>query len=183
MNRNGFTLVEMWLTLALLSVFAVLAAPHFNKILKRQEVDGQITELVSLFYFARSEAIKRNKVVSICKSHNHHNCGGTWTTGWLVFEDLDADGHKDINEEKLSAGKLMDGYELNLSAFGSTSYIRFLHTGLTDSHNGGFTVCPENSDRSLARAVIFTKTGRVRTSKDSNANGIEENASDNDLEC
>ncbi len=41
-------------------------------------------------------------------------------------------------------------------------YIRFTPRGMTLAQNGTFIVCPENADVNLARAVVVSKTARVR---------------------
>lgn len=183
MNEKGFTLIELLVTLVLIAIISALALPAFENILKRQEVNGQLNTLVSMIYRARSEAVKRNQVVTICKSTDKEKCGGSWSDGWLMFVDKNADGARGSEEEILSSGEVNKGFELDLSAFGSTSYVRFMQNGLTSFHNGTFLVCPQDGDEVFARAVIFSKTARVRTSKDSNHDGIDEDSSGSNLTC
>lgn len=183
MNRNGFTIIELMIVLSVLAIISATALPSFINSLTQMEIDGQINDLVSMIYRARSEAIKRNRVVTVCKSIDKNSCGGTWSDGWIMFEDNNADGKKDADETKITEAELLDNYKLKLSAFGSQTYIRFLQNGLTSYHNGTFTVCPKNGNQKLARGVVFSKTARVRTTRDSNNNGIDEGSSGADLEC
>lgn len=183
MNKNGFTLTELMVTLALFAIISAMAAPAFSHLLKQQEVDGQTDALVAMIYLARSEAIKRNQVVTVCKSTNQETCGGNWSDGWLMFADSNSDGERQLSETAIKSDLIVDGYQLVWSAFYSDNYIRFKQNGLTKSHNGSFTLCPENGDERLATAVIVSKTGRVRHSQDNNHNGIDEAANGNDLSC
>lgn len=183
MNRNGFTIIELTVTIAVFAMLAAVTAPSLKSILMQQQVDGHISAVVSMIYRARSEAIKRNTVVTVCKSNDKVTCGGSWSEGWVMFEDGNADGVRSLNEAKLSQAELADGFEKTLSAFGSQSYVRFLQNGLTSFHNGTFKLCPSNGDVKLARAVIFSKTARARTSKDTTKDGIDEDASGNNLDC
>ena len=183
MNRNGFTIIELMIVLAVLTIITSTVLPAFRHLLIKIEVDGQINTLVSTMHLARSEAVKHNQVVTICKSLDRQHCGGTWSDGWLMFVDNNADGDKSLLEQAITTGQLTEGYKLSWSAFGSDNYIRFRQNGLTSSHNGSFIVCPTSGDSGFARAVIISKTARVRTSKDSDADGIEENASGNPLNC
>lgn len=64
---------------------------------------------------ARSEAVKRKATVTLCRSNDTvttPSCGGTantWTTGWLVFVDEDADGAYDRDETLLATGNPVSG--------------------------------------------------------------------------
>lgn len=139
--------------------------------------------MFSLLYFARSEAIKRNQVVTICKSNNAETCGGSWTDGWIVFVDEDKDGIRDYAETIVLSNKISDGFSLSWSAFGSNNYIRFNKTGLTLSQNGTFKLCPYDGDNRFARAVVISKLTRVRITSDSNRNGVYEDATGKDITC
>lgn len=184
MYRNkGLTLIEVMIVIAIMTIIASLTAPSFNNLMRRQQVSGETDVLFSLIYFARSEAVKRNKVVTICKSDNATQCGGDWTNGWIVFSDVDKDGSRDSGETLISSGKIGEGYQLGWSAFGSNNYIRFTANGLTLSQNGSFKLCPNDNDARFARAVVISKTARVRLPKDNDGNGIYEDASGTDLIC
>ncbi len=183
MNKDGFTVIELMVVLAVFSILSALAVPSFKNILKQQEVNGQINNLVAMVYLARSEAIKRNQVVTVCKSSDKQGCGGNWTDGWLMFVDLDGDGDRSAGEYLIGSGEVAEEYELTWSGFGSQNYIRFLQNGLTLFHNGSFVLCPESGDVRLARAVFISKTARARTSKDSDDDGVDEKASGDPLSC
>lgn len=183
MHSKGLTLIELLIVIAIVGILAAMAMPSFKNILNQQEVNGQINNLIAMVYFARSEAIKRNQVVTVCKSSDKQQCGGNWTDGWLMFADLNGDGVRNSGEYLISSGQVADGYELKWSGFGSQNYIRFMQNGLTLFHNGSFVLCPDNGDSRLARAVFISKTARARTSKDSDTDGIDEAASGAPLKC
>ncbi len=183
MNNKGLTLIELMVVIAIIGILASLAAPSFNTILRQQKVIGEANLLFSLVYIARSEAIKRNGVVTICKSTDAVQCGGLWSDGWIVFEDNNSDGSRDVGEPLISSGLIRDDYQLSWSAFGSNNYIRFTSRGLTLSQNGTFKLCPNDGDIRFARAVVISKTARVRLTKDTDGDGIYEDANDNNLTC
>lgn len=183
MCAKGLTLIELMIVIAIIAIISSLAAPSFNDLLRRQQVSGEANILFSLAYLARTEAIKRNSVVTICKSNNANQCGGTWSDGWIVFQDDDKDGSRDVGEILISSGAIGNNYQLTWTAFGSNNYIRFTQNGLTLAQNGTFKLCPDDNDVRFARAVVISKTARVRMTKDANGDGIYEDASANNLTC
>jgi type IV fimbrial biogenesis protein FimT len=85
-RRRGYTLVEVMVVLAIIGVLASAAAPSFSDMMLGSKVSGYASRLVASTMLARSEAIKRNAVVSMCVSANGTSCGtGGWEQGWLVM--------------------------------------------------------------------------------------------------
>jgi type IV fimbrial biogenesis protein FimT len=182
-NNKGFTLVELMIVISILGILSAIALPSFDTFLRKRQMVGSSNLFYTTLYLARSEAVKRNSTVTICKSSDGVTCGGSWTAGWLMFEDANSDGVLDGAEVTITGGSLTNGYLLTWSAFGSNSYIRFNKNGMTASHNGTFKFCPQDSNSKFASAVIVSKTARIRVAKDNNQNGIREDASGNDLTC
>lgn len=183
-NREvGFTLVEFMIVVSLFGILMSLSVPSFNEMLMRQKAKGEENKLVSLIYLARSEAIKSNQVVSLCRSSNGLECGDDWSDGWLMFVDNNHNGSKDVDEKILRSGQAGNGYQVSFRAFGSNRYLRFTPLGITLSQNGTFKLCPEDNDSRYARAVIISKTARTRLAKDSDGDGIYEAANGTPLSC
>lgn len=183
MNNEGLTLIELMIVIAIISILAAMAAPSFNSILRRHQVSAETDVLFALIHLARTEAIKRNSVVTICKSNDADQCGGTWTDGWIVFQDNDKDGSRDIGDTLIASGSIGKGYLLKWTAFGSNNYIRFTPRTLTLAQNGTFRLCPYDGDIHFARAVVISKTARVRLPKDSDGDGIYDDASGDPIKC
>jgi type IV fimbrial biogenesis protein FimT len=68
MDRNtqkGFTLIELLITVVVLGILLALAAPSFFEILERRKIVGATNLLHSDLLFAKTETIKRNKVIRV----------------------------------------------------------------------------------------------------------------------
>lgn len=86
---TGFTLIELMVTLAVAAIALGIAIPSFNQTMRNNSSNALGNEFAAALNYARSEAIKRAKRVSICASSNGTSClaANNWKQGWLVFVD------------------------------------------------------------------------------------------------
>lgn len=79
---RGFTLVELMVTLAVLSILLVAAIPSFIEFRQRAAVRGAGDQLVSFWANAKLEALKRDQQVSVViKKSGGTMCMGAFTVG------------------------------------------------------------------------------------------------------
>ncbi len=194
MNRkSGFTLIELIVTVALVAIVVTIGIPSFQEIIRNNRLTTQTNDLVMALNLARSEAIKRGAVVSVCKSSNGSQCnpsacsGGAgdsveWTEGWVIFVNNAIGGDEkciDAGEEIIQVhGALSGGFSLNTNS-NFTNYISYRPNG--DSNNmGTFAIC-YNDQTNIARTVVINSTGRIRIGDDSDHNGIPEKDDGNEI--
>lgn len=89
---DGFTLIELMISLAVFSILIMIATPSFNGTIVRTRLQAQGSTLVTDVMLARSEAVRRSSPVTICPSTDGATCGGTWQNGRIVFSDAAGDG-------------------------------------------------------------------------------------------
>jgi type IV fimbrial biogenesis protein FimT len=168
-RHGGFTLVEMLVALTIAGVLAGVAAPSFSDTIAGMKVSGYSSNLVSSALLARSEAIKRNAVVSLCASSNGASCGGSWEQGWLVMcksTDMiycDPAGAGNLVIEAQAA--LASGFRVTEAS--AKTAIAFDPTG-TGASSAALTVCRATPTVSqLQRVVRISAAGRTSVSKSS----------------
>jgi len=90
-RAHGFTLTELMVTLAVVAVLLAIAAPSYRNFVLDTRMSAEANEFLTTVNFARSEAVKRNARVTMCKSSSGTGCAdsGNWAQGWIVFADLD----------------------------------------------------------------------------------------------
>ena len=79
-HAEGFTLVEVMATVAILAVLVMLAGPRFGTMIQRMRTTTLTNELVTSLNYARSEASRRGLPVSLCPA----GANGEWEEGWTV---------------------------------------------------------------------------------------------------
>jgi type IV fimbrial biogenesis protein FimT len=182
---RGFSLLELLLVVLIATLLASLSAPGLGRMLQRQQSDAAINELARTFSFARSAAVARSQVVTLCGSSNSTSCNGAWESGLLVFADLDADSVVDMGEPLLKQTAIKaNGGSMQLRSFPRKLTVQFDALGFTyKKQNGSFIWCPANRDPQLAQQLIFIRTGRARMARDSDGDGIRESANGSPLSC
>lgn len=74
-KNAGFTLLEMLITVAVLSVLLALAVPYARNFLEIQRLKNAVETIAGDLQYARSESIKRNLAVSVTFT----TTGATWS--------------------------------------------------------------------------------------------------------
>jgi type IV fimbrial biogenesis protein FimT len=163
---TGFTLLELLITVAVGAIVLGLGVPMMGSLLAANRVAGQVNALRGALALTRSEAIRRNTQVVLCKSADGKHCGRkqAWSRGWMVYVDRNENHTREEKEPVvLVHGALSKGHTLNYRGFGSHNYIVYRPTGYTQM-NGTFEICATNAP-DFSKALILMKTGRVRLSK------------------
>ncbi len=163
---RGLTLLELIISVAITTIMIGITVPVTGNIISTNRISGQVNELRGGLALTRSEAIRRNQHVVICKSIDGNACSkrGRWDMGWIVYADENRNRKRDDDEEIiLIRNRNNTGYRIDYRAFGSKNYVAYRPTGFTKT-NGTFIVC-NAQNANYARALILTKTGRVRLSK------------------
>lgn len=178
---SGFSLIELMIALAVLSIIIAVGLPRMSVFFKGNRMVVNANDLIAGLNIARSEAIKRNGRVSICKSTNASDAtpscttAGGWDQGWFVFVEGNEDGNifgtytpSDGAILRVNAGA--EGANVTINADSPiANYVTFTSRGAPKLNNGAsqsgvLRVCDERGI-SNARGVILNASGRVRTTK------------------
>lgn len=130
---RGFTLVELMIVIAILSILITVGIPSFSNFLSDNRMSSFTNDLVADLNLARSEAIKRNLPVSICASSDQTSCSNAteWATGWIIFTDtFGTPGSVDNGDNVLHVRQAAGSSTMTLSV--DRPYLRFLASGFVN---------------------------------------------------
>src|SRR5512135_2431183 len=166
---SGFTLPELAFSMAIVAGLVGWGVPALRDLRLNAARTGEVNLFLQAVHLARSEAIKRNAVVSLCPSSDGDLCapaGTPWGCGWIVFVNVDRDSPatRDPGEELLYSYPAWTGGRVDANR-STLSFRAFGQSGVTAT----FTFCDARG-RDAARAVIISQIGRPRVS-DRSASG------------
>lgn len=181
---HGLTLLELLVALSIAAVLVTLAVPGLSEMVQHKRGDLVIRRLNQAIELARISAVSYGEVVTLCRSGDGQECGGTWEQGLLVFRDPDAD-RRLVDDQQPVAYLDLGGSRGRIfwRAFGSRQYLQFTPLGFTRNQNGNFTYCPDAGDLRQARQLIVNRAGRTRRALDTDGDGIAEDSRGRPLRC
>jgi type IV fimbrial biogenesis protein FimT len=166
-NANGYTLLELMITIAVLAILLLIAIPAWRGMMAQSRTTVLVSQLREAIYFARSEAMKRGVTVTLCKSADQKSCSGLWSDGQIVFLDWNGSGQVQSSKDIL---RVFDGLPVGSSLtwkgrLGVENYLQVKPSTVTEITNGTFYYCPFDRNSKYARDIVLSSTGRVSVKK------------------
>tara|TARA_R110000751_G_scaffold57786_3_gene122444 strand:- start:248 stop:772 length:525 start_codon:yes stop_codon:yes gene_type:complete len=159
MQKNGFTLVELLTTVALLTVLISLGVPSFARLVDDHRLDVAREQLARSIQQTREEAVRRNQPVTMAPK------GGHWNGGWQVFLDHNRNAQFDGADELL--GEDIAARISQIHGSGALAdYLRYNGMGESELLHGGFLagtlrLCPTEKGGD-GRMLVINRVGRLR---------------------
>ena len=83
-DNRGFTLIELVVAVAVLSILTTIAIPGFSRLIESTRLTSATNSLSAALQVARSEAVNRNAGVQVCPGNDPTDCSQSWALGWQV---------------------------------------------------------------------------------------------------
>lgn len=164
MQRNGFTLIDLIITLSVVSIFLTVGLPNLSSQIQQIRVKSAVFALQEAINLTRTQAVSANKRATIRKQSE-------WESGWEVFIDKDNDGIRDGDEDIVQQHPKLKGIRITANT-PIKNYVSYISTGESrnaSGTNGGgfqagtFTVCPTAKGKGFQ--LVLARGGRVRVAE------------------
>lgn len=164
---NGFTIVEIMITISILAILTALAMPSLVQFMARNELVGTSNALISGINLARTEAVTRSTAVGICPSTNGNTCaGGAWESGFLVFVDDDNNSSFNGGEELIRAESGFTNPAITIAGTaGVDNGITFTADGILAAVGGGGTIDLTHDTTSIGIRITVNTGGQISSEK------------------
>lgn len=177
-KQKGMTLIELLFVLAIAGIILGIAIPSMKSIIDNQRLSAANNDLISSLIFARSEAVRQKKHITVCASSNESTCntGGTgisnWSEGWIVFANTSSnDLTRSVATESLlrviSVSRGISSITLTVNS-GTPSLLSYRPNGsignVAISQAKLFTICDDRGS-SAAHSTLLNRTGRPKAHK------------------
>ena len=164
-KQAGLSLIELLGTVSIIAVVNALAAPTLGETFKRNHLRSQAEQVMTTLTLARSEAVKRNQPVSICRSEDGETCGGSWSDGWIVFANLDGDDVVDLGVDEVI--RVYEGLAEGHSFKGTVANeaLTYFADGSYAAGSDTVRICSEDGDLVQSWTVKVNAVGRPRVNK------------------
>ncbi|MEK7736559.1 MAG: GspH/FimT family pseudopilin [Pseudomonadota bacterium] len=90
-GQQGFSLAELLIAVAITGILAALAAPSFSDLMKGQKIKSMATDINVSLMRARSEAVKRNRNVTMTPT-----TAWAWQDGWTIADPDNAGSNIEV---------------------------------------------------------------------------------------
>ena len=183
LNAEGYSLIETLFMLFILAVLCSTVAFSFKGLQNRAKLQAVSEELLSDVLSARTEALRRERRVTLCVATIDtaaqavlptrcaaNGSATAWHHGWLVFEDANSNAVWDEGEDLIKQRLRISP---QVSATGNNTVSRFVSFGASGrslSLNGAFqagtiTICERDAKAKEGWLLVVNAVGRARLDK------------------
>ncbi|MFL6603315.1 MAG: GspH/FimT family pseudopilin [Steroidobacteraceae bacterium] len=177
-TSSGFTMIELLAVVMIVSILMAIGVPSFRYVTTSNRLSSEINGLLGDMQFARAQAIKEGRTVTVCSSTNNSTCSDTadWSKGWIVFSDPNND-HVVVAGAILRAQPTLapDSLKDNTNTLSSATFNRMglLSTPAVAANAITLTLHDKTATPAWTRCLAIVSQGLVTTQTPATAAGCK----------
>lgn len=163
-GKNGFTLVELIVTVTVLAIIVAIAMPSILTQLTRMEAKRVKTQLENTLALAKAESYITRQDVLVCLSNNGRRCNRNADETLLAFVDTNDNKRFDARVDTLLTQEQLNlKYStLKLRVGSRRHYTKFWgDSGKPRGHFGHIKYCPTSTYNNTMYQIAFNQNGRI----------------------
>lgn len=173
-HHTGFSVTELLVTVSISAILLSIAVPGIQTFILDNRASMQINSMLTSLYISRSEAIKRDAWVVMCKKNeSSSNCvtSGDWTQGWIIFIDNNRNASVNDGDEVLRVHESLEGSGVSFSGTADVAnYIAFDSIGMSrltngNAQSGRIVLCDSRGFGSNTSVIIQNANGSANAIK------------------
>ncbi|ODN43486.1 GspH/FimT family protein [Piscirickettsia litoralis] len=153
-STKGFSLTEVLVILALLSLLITLTLPNLSGLKERENHQYIASQLEKIIKLGREHALYQQATVTLCPTTNQILCHSNWQQPLMLFLDKNQDNQRNINETLIAT---LNPTPLNLT-WNRGNHLSFYGENGLAASNGTLTLCSAK----LNQQFILNRQGRLR---------------------
>ena len=167
---RGFTIIELVVAMAILVSFLALGIPKMHSMVERHNIYVDFQQVRKALTTARGIAQKESINVSLCPVENK-SCSSNWQQPLTAFHDRNANNAIDEDEIVLFTSNMTSDYGYWQKSKATQNFVRFNALGHAFSSASTFLYCPYSEHNTLAKSIVISFQGRIRTAPYLNKQG------------
>lgn len=161
MRALGFSLLDLLITVTIVSILLAVAVPSFSDHLHSSRLKTATNSLFEAIEFTRTKAVFSNKRTTLRKKSD-------WSNGWEIFIDTDNNGELSKDEVVLLEQQPLTDIRIKANT-PIKNFVSYVGTGESRNANGNsggafqagtFTLCPKT--RGSGYKLVIARGGRAR---------------------